>query len=289
MRKIWVLALAAALLTTACRIETNVLIDLNGDGTGSFGFEFGMDEEFRELVAAQGEELDMGDLFGEIDAGLPGAETSQRVEGDMTFSVVRVPFDDPGEFRQIIAAGEGEGGDIDVVWTEDEVSINATLEGSGEGGLGGLGDLGDLGDATGDLGGDFDFGGGLEGFADNFFSGSVIVDMPGAVRSHNADRVLDDGRLQWDLALDGSDVEITAQSALGDESGFPAWATLLLVLAALAVIVWLFSVQRRRRAESAVEAAGMAVPGTTPAPPAGWVAPSEDIAESEEEDPGEEG
>ncbi len=265
MRKIWLLALVAALLTTACRIETNVLIDLNADGTGSFGFEFGMDDEFRQLIAAEGGGFDLDDIFGGLGGDLPGATFTERTEGDMMFTVFTVDFDGAGEFQELIAAGAGTGGDIDVQWTEDSVAINATLEGTG--GDGGL-DL--LGDAGGDFG-DFDLG---ASFAESFFSGSVIVGMPGEVTSHNADRVLSDGRLQWDLSLDGSDVEISAVSDLSGGGGFPAWVLLLMILLALAIILWLFSVQRRRTAIAAIEATAVTTPGEASPAPADWSTPA---------------
>ena len=281
MRKIWLLAIAAALLSTACRIETNILINLNEDETGSFGFEFGMDEEFRALIAEQGEpfggaELFEGigaELFEGIGAELPGGIVTERTEGDMTFSLVTVDFDGAEAFQQLIAEGAGTSGDIDVTWTDDSVSITATLEGTGEDG-GILGDLGGAagGDLGGDLGGDFDFG--LSGFADNFFSGSVIVSMPGTVGTNNADRVLEDGRLVWDLSLDGGNIEIQAVSDLGGGSIFPAWAVLILVLVALAILLWLYSMQRKRKTSAVLEGVGddssMAA-----ATPADWSTPPE--------------
>ena len=273
MRRIWLLALAAALLTTACRIETNVLINLNADETGTFGFEFGMDDEFRQLVSAQGEGFDVDDLFGGVTDEFPGATVSERTEGDMMFSVFTFAFDDPAQFRQLMAQGGDEGGDIDITWEDDRVTIDAVLEGTGEsGGLGGFG-LGDLGDAADDLGGDFDISG-LSGFAESFFSGSVIVAMPGEVLEHNANRVLGDGRLQWDLLVDGGDLDIHAVSTLSDGSSFPAWALLLIVLVAAAVLAWLFATMRKRRSLAALEAAG--VEGAEAAtPPSDWsTAPS---------------
>jgi hypothetical protein len=292
MRKIWLLAIAVALLTTACRIETNVLVNLNDDGTGSFGIEFGMDDEFRQLIAAQGEGFDTADLFGELGADMPGATTSERTEGDMMYSIVTVDFASEEEFKQLMADGAGEGGDIDVTWTDDSVSISATLEGTGEGGLGGLGDLGDAaGDLGGDFGGDFEFGSGLEGFADNFFSGSVIVSMPGSVSSHNADRQLADGRLVWDLTLDGSNIDVVAVSDLGGGTGFPAWAILLLALIAVGVLLWLFSAQRKRTAAAAIAAAAAGDEGLASTPPADWSTPArapeeEDAPTDDDEDAG---
>ena len=228
-----------------------------------------MDDEFRALIAEQGEPFGGTDLFEGLGADLPGGIVTERTEGDMTFSVVTVDFDSAEAFQQLIADGAGTGGDIDVTWMDDSVSITATLEGTGEdGGL-----LGDLGGAVGgDLGDDFDFG--LSGLADNFFSGSVIVSMPGTVGTNNADRVLEDGRLVWDLLLDGGDIEIQAVSDLGGGSILPAWAVLLLVLATIAILLSLYSVQRKRKTSAVLEGIGddssMAA-----ATPADWSTPTE--------------
>ena len=286
MRRIWLLGIAVALLTTACRIETNVLIDLNADGSGTFGFEFGLDDEFRELVSSQGEGFDAGEIFGALGTDLPGATVTERTEGDMMFTVAKFSFANQAELRSVINEGGGEGGDINVTFTDDTVTIEATLEGSGEeGGLSGLGGLGGLGDAAGDLGGDFgELGSGLEGLAGDIFSGSVIVGMPGEIGDNNADRVLPDGRLQWDLALDGGDLEIRAVSDLGGGSGFSALGVLVLVLIALAAIAWLISLNRRRNAAvAAIDAVGAT---DAELAPTGWDMPSAEApppaAESEE-------
>ena len=286
MRKIWLLALAAALLTTACKIETNILINLNADETGSFGFEFGMDDEFRQLIASQGEPFDLADLFGGLGSDLPGATVTERTDGDMMFSVFTVDFDNAQAFQQLIAEGAGEGGDIDVTWSDDTVTISATIEATGEdGGL--LGDLGDAaGDVGGDFGGDFDLGSGLTGFADSFFSGSVIVSMPGTVGANNADRVLADGRLVWDLSLDGGNVEIQAVSDLGGGGAFPAWALLLLILLGVGILLWLYSVQRKRKTVAVIEGAGAEGSATTPtdwSTPADGAAPQDTGPSSDDE------
>ena len=258
MRRIWLMALTAALLTTACRMEMNVLIDINADRSGTFGFEIGMDDELRALVAAEGGEFGFGDLLDGLGTEVPGATVTERTEGDMTFTGAAFEFANETEFQEVIAAG-AEGGDITVVWTEDTVTINAVLEGTG----GGFG-LGDLGDAAGG----FDLESGITDFADNFFAGNVIIGMPGVVTSHNADGTTDDGKLRWDLKLDGSNIEIFAVSDLSGGSDFPAWALVALVVIAIAVLGWLIAMQRRRAASLA--AVGAADDAKPPAPPAGW-------------------
>lgn len=265
MKRIWFLGLAVVLITTACRIETNVLIDINTDETGSFGFEFGMDDEFRQLVSAQGGEFSIDDMFGGLGGELPGAEISERTEGDMMFTVVKIPFESRAQLQSLIAQGGDDGSEFDVTWTDDAITVVGLLAGSGEeGGLGGLGGLGDLGDAAGDLGGEFDLGD-VSGFAEGFFSASVILSMPGDVSDHNADRVMGDGRLQWDIDLGGGDVDILAVSDLDGSTSFPAWAVVLLVLVAVAILLWLYSTTRRRKAVAAIEAAGSGSSGAQPA------------------------
>lgn len=259
MRKLWLLAAAVALITTACRMEVNVLMNLEEDGSGSFGIEFGTDEELRNLMSASGESIDFTEGLG---ADVPGATVTQRTEGDMEFNVVTFEFADQAALQSLLSEADdtGEFGNFDIVYADDTVTVNATLEGAAG--------LGNVGDAAGDLGGDFDIESLTSGFADSFFSGSVIISMPGEVTSHNADRELGDGRLQWDLDLDGSDIVIMAVSDLGGGSSFPIWAIVLLVVVALAIVFIPAAVRRRRRtAVDAVAAADAAAGG---AAPMGW-------------------
>jgi len=260
MNRLWLLALIAALFTTACRMEANVLIDLNPDESGSFEVELGLDEELQTLISEQsGVTIDFGDLLSGGVTDLPGAAVTQRTDGDMSFSGARFPFNNQAELQEVLGAGAGDSGDITVVWTDESVTIDAFLGGSATG----LG-LGGLTDGFGDLGGGLDLDG--LGLVDNFFSGSVIVSMPGEITSHNANRVMDDGRLQWGLTLDGSDTIISATSdRSGSGGGFPLWALILIVLTLLAVLLWMVSLQRRRNSARAVVDAIAAPPE-----PAGW-------------------
>lgn len=266
MNRLWLLALTAALFTTACRMEANVLIDLNPDESGSFEVELGLDEELQTQISEQlGVTIDFGDLLSGGVTDQPGAAVTQRTDGDMSFSGARFSFNNQAELQEVLSAGAGDGGDVTVVWSDDSVTIDAFLGGSAAGlGLGGLADgFGNLGGGL-DLDG-LDVAGGLA-LADAFFSGSVIVSMPGEITSHNANRVMDDGRLQWDLTLDGSDTIISATSdRSGGGGGFPLWALILIVVTLLAVVLWMVSLQRRRdSALAAVDAIA------APPEPAGW-------------------
>ncbi len=182
MRRIWLLAIVAALITTACRVEVNLLIDLAEDGSGSLAFEIGTDEEFRQLAESEGGELDVGEISEAFEGTGSQVELSQRTEGDMEFDIATVNFSNIDELRGLISQGDLEMDGLEEVQIEyegDTVSLAVTLE---DGGVSGLGDAGD------DLGGDFAFDGLASGFIEQFFSASVIASMPGEVTSHNADR-----------------------------------------------------------------------------------------------------
>ena len=61
--------------------------------------------------------------------------------------------------------------------------------------------------------------------------------MPGNVGENNADMVLPDGRLSWDISLtQGVDIQAVADLS---ESSFPLWiiAVIVLLLAALALAI----------------------------------------------------
>ena len=248
MRRLWLLGLVAMLLTTACRLEMNLLIDLAEDGSGSFGIEIGTDQEFRDLMDAEGEDsLGFDDLTEAFGIDTPGGSVTKRTDGDMEFTVAKFSFSDATQLQQLLALdSQDEIGDIDITYDGTTVTIDATLEGTGAAGLGG-GSEEDM---------DLEMLG--EILSESFFSGGVIVSMPGEVQSHNADRVLPDGRLHWDLRLDGGNIEVNAVSDFSSGgTSFPIWALVLLLAAALAVIVWLVTRSRQKTASvSAVTTSG---------------------------------
>ena len=84
MRKYVLAFLGLALLLTACRIESNIILDINEDGSATVGAEVGFDEEMLDLMSQGGG--DPSDLLDELpDLGGDGVEPIQRTEGDMTF------------------------------------------------------------------------------------------------------------------------------------------------------------------------------------------------------------
>jgi hypothetical protein len=201
MRKYVLAIFGLALLLSACRIESNIILDINEDGSATVGAEVGLDEEMLDLVSQSGgdpEELlsDLPSLDGE------DAEPTNRVEGDMTFFGFTTTVDDLSTYD--FAGLQGETFSEFVYESDDSsATLTATVDATGIGDLGG-GELPiDPSEITADL-----------------FSARVLVTMPGTVTEHNADEVTGDGTLVWNLPLSGS-LDIFATSTVGNTA--PTW------------------------------------------------------------------
>ncbi len=235
MRRIVLAAALLALVAIGCKAEINLELQLEADGSGTIIAETGFDEEFQDF-AFQGADPEEA-IFEDNDlADLPNAEFSTFEQREFTFYQVRVPFENIEEVLAQTADSPLEGAEI--VVTEDEVRISADTE-----------------DATGALFEsdeleDFD----PEILADTFAI-HVRVLMPGEVTSHNADRVLDDGTLEWDVPLSGTGVSIEAVSdPTGGGDGIPVWLLAALGAGAVAVVGGgALAMRRRDKAEKGEE------------------------------------
>ncbi len=195
MRKYLILFAMLAVVLSACRIESNVILDIEEDGSAVVGAEIGFDEEFRELLGDMGEGSPE-DLFGELpDFGGENVQPTERTEGDMTFYGVTTTVEDLSTFDTSAAGGEAFE-TFSYVFDEDTATLSATVAAA------------DLGDAGGDLPID------PSQITDEFFSANVLVTMPGTVTSHDADEVRSDGTLVWTIPFTGSKT-ISATSDLG--------------------------------------------------------------------------
>ena len=234
---LFVAAATVSLVLVSCRAEINIALDVEEDGSGTVAFEFGLDEELRTLMASSGADAD--DLFSDFDTGFEGGTTFQREEGDMSFQGVLVEFDDVAEISDQLADSSGDlasFGDFSFEVGDTEAVFDAAL----------LTEEQDFGDfpldplaLTGDL-----------------FSANFIVGMPCTVVEHNADEVLADGRLRWDIPLLGGEKTLQAVSDLGGSS-FPwLWvlvgvALLVGVMATIAAVVLGRRQQRRAVSDAA--------------------------------------
>ncbi len=246
MHKVWRLGVVLALIAVACRAEVNVVVEVEDDGSGIYAAEVGLDEELQDLFANFGAEDN--DFLANFDLDLPEAsETSERVEGDMTYFVTTFSFESPEELDAVIASASAEASsqfenfNLTVDDSGAELDAEIVIPNATEG----------LSQAEG-LGLDPTL------LTDEFFSVNVIVGMPGTVEESNADRTLSDGRLQWALPLTGGKVEMYAISTTGG-GGFPWWIIGAALLVLFALLVWWYFTRRSdQQPVKAIQAASAA-------------------------------
>ena len=256
MRKLLLIVAGIALLTVACRAEVNVLVDINEDRSGTAAFEFGLDEEFLGLIESSGGTVD--DLFGEMDFGSEGGETTVRTEGDMTFTGVTQEFTDVNEaMDELTGVADSEDPlfeEFSFEMDDEMAELSAKVSASEQ-------DLGDIGLDPSGLTGDV-------------FGANFILGMPGTVVEHNADEVLADGRLRWELPLLGGEKDIYAKSEFGGSSLWWLWIVLGVVLVVGVAAIVAAIVLGKRQSKKAVSDAAAQYPqpaidpGTETATPA---------------------
>ncbi len=246
MRKYLFLTVLLALALSACRVETNVLLSIEEDGSGAVGFEIGMDQEFRDLMEQSGGSID--DLIGELpDFGGGDVTPITRTDGDMEYVGATTTIDDISAFDF-----SGSGGEFFSTFSYEydnkSASLAATLS---------------AGDAAGDTA-DLPFD--MSSLTGDLFSANVVVSMPGTVIEHNADRVLGDGTLVWELPLSGS-VDIFAKSTFGGSSNsWIIWVLLGVLLVGIIAAVTA-TIVSRKESQKAVAAAAASVPVDSVPPP----------------------
>jgi len=201
MRKYVLAFFGLALLLSACRIESNIILDINEDGSATVGAEVGFDEEMLDIMSQSGG--DPSDLLSDLpDLGGEGVEPIQRVEGDMTFYGVTTTVEDLSTYQFDGLQGESFY-EFSYESDDDSATLAASVDATGFGDLAG-GDLPiDPTDITAEI-----------------FAARVVVSMPGTVTEHNADEVSTDGTLIWNLPLSGSK-DIFATSTFGNTT--PSW------------------------------------------------------------------
>jgi len=232
MKKLILLFAGIALLTVACKAEINLQVDINEDRSGTIAFEFGLDDELRELLESSGGTTD--DLFGELDLDIAteGGTVTERTDGDMTFTGATNDFDDISQVMTDLVgdtSGEGLFTEFSFVMDDESAALAATASSEEQ-------DMGDLGIDPTSLTGDI-------------FSADFILGMPGTVVEHNADEVLSDGRLKWSLPILGGTKTFVAKSEFGGGSSL-WWLWIVLgVVVVVGVIAIIAAVVLGRRQE----------------------------------------
>lgn len=225
MRKMRWIVLVLAVLASACRAEATVQFDLLEDGSGTYLSEVGIDDDLRETLTPLG---DPSELLSSLDFGLPGTVINERREGDMTFTTVSGQFSNVAEITDLI-----DNSDTQTLFDEFEMSVD-------ENGarVNALIVLPEQLTRFADQAAIFD--------ADSSFSASIVITLPGRITLSNATRSLGDNRLQWELALTDTEIDIEAASTF-KENGFPWWIVIVALLAAAGLAGWWWWSQRKRQ------------------------------------------
>lgn len=279
MRKFVLLFSLLVLVLSACRIESNLVFDINEDGSAAVGVEIGLDDEFKELIGSQaGESVDdfLDDIFSEVG---DAADIETRQDGDMTYYRMVTDVDDLSTWDWE-AFGEGSAFSEFSYESGDTNKFMATVAGIADNDLGDFGDLGfDPSSLTGDI-----------------FSANLMVHMPGDVKTSNADEVQSDGTLVWNIPL-GESVTAQAESSEGSSGSMWLWivlGALLLVAIVAGIAAVLLTKKGSQKAVDDAAAAHQAQAATVPADETATMElaatdpdesdGSSDIAKSEEEE-----
>ncbi len=150
---------------------------------------------------------------------------------------------------------EAEGTELELTVDDGGATLDATIA------------IPDATEQAGELG---DIGGSLG----EFLSASFRAHLPGEVVERNADSVLDDGTLVWDLPVTGGTVDVFARSESG--GGFPVMPVVIgiALIAAGGVAIYLLS--RRSKGEGAAAIAATPEPAE-PTPVFGAPEPATEV------------
>ncbi|MCP4305132.1 MAG: hypothetical protein GY926_04060 [bacterium] len=221
MRRLSILVAVIAILAAGCRAELRLLVDVTEQGSGTVTAEVGINEQLRNLIntlPGDGEQVIAG-----LDLGLVG-ESSTRVEDEMTVYATQAEFDNVTGIEET-AAGNFTSFVLEI--SDQGTTLEATLDVAGELDL-------------------TQFPIDPSGIDQEALEARVIVALPGDIANNNADQLMTDGRLAWDIPFD-SELYMFANTVY-PKPGFPWWLIGLLTLSAsLALAVWFAAVRREKK------------------------------------------
>lgn len=234
MHKIWRLAILLALITASCRIEVNLDLVLEEDGSGTYTSEVGYDEEIQQAVSGF---IDIGEVLSAFDFGVPDATATERIDGDMTYSVVASTFSDAADLAAAIQTNleDNPFDRFQIDANEDGATVDLAIEIPA-----------DIANQLAEAG----------TIAETLDAAIVIrITMPGRVVSSNADRTIGENELIWDVDFTDTNVVVQAESTFV-EDGFPFWIIILVLLVGAALGAWWYWSKRQQDAALAsIEAA----------------------------------
>ncbi len=239
MKRLSIILALLTILVAGCRAEVRVLLDVDESGDGTLAAEVAINDQLEELIN-QLFGADSADIIAGLDLGFEGTSET-RLEGDLTVYSTEVAFSDETEIAE---ASAGNFTEFSLVLNDEGTSLEATLDLAGELDLTQF----PVDPATIDP---------------DAFSATLIVNLPGEPTDHNADEVLADGRLSWDIPLD-SELYLFADTEY-PSGGFPWWLVgLLAISGGFALAVWLAAVRRDTRTSDIRQAAPEPPPVTPP-------------------------
>ena len=239
MKRISIIVAVLTVVVAGCRAEVRMLLDVDESGAGTLTAEVAIDDQLEELIS-QLFGSDSSNIIAELDLGLEGTSET-RLEDDMTVYSTQVAFTDETEIAE---ASAGNFTEFSLVLNDEGTSLEATLDVAGELDLAQF----PLDPATIDA---------------DALSASLIVSLPGEPTRHNADKVLADGGLSWDIPFD-SELYVFADTEYPGGS-FPWWLVgLLAISGGFALAVWLAAVRRDKKTGDVRRAAPEPPPVTAP-------------------------
>ena len=241
MRRLLPLVALLALLTAACRIESNIGAQINADGSGVITAEIGYDEEAAGFIEqfAGGE-----DPFGENPlANFPDAVISEEDRGGMHYRIYTAEVDDIEAAIQGQMTAEESGFIEEFAITIEPTRVEVTGRGGAGAALEGAGDFLSADELAESL------------------SINLRLTLPGKILEHNADSK-DGSTLTWAIPLTGTlDIHAVSDPTQSEGGGFPMWAIIVIAAVVVAGIAAIGLLGRKRRG------AAIAPPPPPPAPP----------------------
>jgi len=249
-----IVALLLAVLLASCRIDASVDVAVDEDGSGTVTLTVRADEEVVTAAPGLAQDVRVDDLR---DAGWSTDGVEATGDGGVEIVLVR-PFATPEEATAVLASVSGPDGPLQDVVLEraagpgdagDEVRFRLSGAGRVDAGLASFADPELLAVAGATPYADAVAAAGL---SPNQAVGLTLrVDLPGTVEETTA---TDDAPLTWPIPLDGTPVELTSTSVVGE--GTDVWgiaATVALValvawcVASVVLIALVVAARRRRR------------------------------------------
>ncbi len=235
MKRSLILLAAFAVVLSACKLEISVEMQIDADGSGLGSFVLSVNDQMRDLIEQDGRTLDPDEMFARFGIDTSTVDVIETRDGDFTTWTATAAFGTFEELKELFAVGS----DLSAIKEASFERVGDELT------LSGLIDM----DLESEIPDNAPVG--IETIA-QFITITAVVDMPGTVVEHNADRIDDEGRLVWDLTLLEPRRAIMVVSDLTPPTSVPGTAVYIGVgIGAAVAVALVLRVFRRRRSKTA--------------------------------------